>query len=107
MPQVGYQVLRQLLRGRPIRLANASAQLRAALANGDPIINPIYDQHLNSQGMQIVARVIATQEDAVARFRGGNEGSLGFLVGQVMAATRGRANPKMAHKLLRRALTDC
>ena len=55
----------------------------------------------------VVARVIATHEDAVARFRGGNEGSLGFLVGQVMAATRGRANPKMANELLRRALTDC
>ena len=54
---------------------------------------------------EVVARVIAEHEDAVARFRGGNEGALGFLVGQVMRATRGRANPRMTNDLLRRALT--
>ena len=54
---------------------------------------------------EVVTQVIATHEDAVARFRDGNEGSLGFLVGQVMRATRGRANPKMTKELLRRALT--
>ena len=54
---------------------------------------------------EVVTRVIAEHEDAVARFRGGNEGSLGFLVGQVMRATRGRAHPKMTNELLRRALT--
>ena len=32
--------------------------------------------------------------------------ALGFLVGQVMRATRGRANPGMANELLRRALMD-
>ena len=55
---------------------------------------------------EVVTRVIADHEDAVARFRGGNEGALGFLVGQVMRATRGRANPGMANELLRRALMD-
>ena len=54
---------------------------------------------------EVVTRVIAEHEDAVARFRGGNEGALGFLVGQVMRATRGRANPKKTNELLRRALT--
>ena len=54
---------------------------------------------------EVVTQVIAKHEDAVARFRAGNEGSLGFLVGQVMRATRGRANPKMTKELLRRALT--
>ncbi len=53
----------------------------------------------------VVTRVIAEHQDAVARFRGGNEGSLGFLVGQVMRVTRGRANPRMTNELLRRALT--
>ena len=53
-----------------------------------------------------MTRVIAEHQDAVARFRGGNEGSLGFLVGQVMRVTRGRANPRMTNELLRRALTS-
>ena len=52
----------------------------------------------------VVTRVMSEHEDAVVRFRGGNEGSLGFLVGQVMRATGGRANPRMANELLRRAL---
>ena len=54
----------------------------------------------------VVTRVVAEHRDAVARFRGGNEGSLGFLVGQVMRATGGRANPRMTNELLRRALTS-
>jgi aspartyl-tRNA(Asn)/glutamyl-tRNA(Gln) amidotransferase subunit B len=53
---------------------------------------------------KIVRGVIAEHEDAVARFRSGHEGSLGFLVGQVMRATRGRANPKMTNDLLRATL---
>lgn len=52
----------------------------------------------------VVGRVIAEHEDAVERFRAGNEGSLGFLVGQVLRATRGRANPKLVNRLLRRSL---
>jgi aspartyl-tRNA(Asn)/glutamyl-tRNA(Gln) amidotransferase subunit B len=53
---------------------------------------------------EIVTRVIAEHEDAVVKFRGGNEVALGFLVGRVMRATRGRANPKVANALLRDAL---
>jgi aspartyl-tRNA(Asn)/glutamyl-tRNA(Gln) amidotransferase subunit B len=53
---------------------------------------------------KIVRGVIAEHEDAVTRFRSGHEGSLGFLVGQVMRATRGRANPKMTNDLLRATL---
>ena len=59
-----------------------------------------------SELSEVVARVVAEHDDAVVRFRAGNDGALGFLVGQVMRATRGRANPKMANELLRRALTD-
>ena len=55
---------------------------------------------------ELVRRVIAEHEDAVVRFRHGHEGSLGFLVGQVMRATRGRANPTMTNDLLRRALKE-
>ena len=54
---------------------------------------------------EVVARVVAANDDAVSRFRGGNEGSLGFLVGQVMRETRGRANPRLVNELLRRALS--
>ena len=55
--------------------------------------------------LEVVTRVIADNDDAASRFRGGNEGSLGFLVGQVMRATGGRANPRLVNTLLRRSLS--
>ena len=55
---------------------------------------------------EVVTRVIAENADAASRFRRGNEGSLGFLVGRVMRETRGRANPRLVNELLRRALSQ-
>jgi aspartyl-tRNA(Asn)/glutamyl-tRNA(Gln) amidotransferase subunit B len=40
----------------------------------------------------------------VESYRGGKTGVLGFLVGQVMKATRGQANPVMVNELLRKKL---
>ncbi len=48
----------------------------------------------------IVQRVIQEHPDAVAQYLGGKEGALGFLIGQVMKATRGKADPKLAGRLL-------
>jgi aspartyl-tRNA(Asn)/glutamyl-tRNA(Gln) amidotransferase subunit B len=51
-----------------------------------------------------VRSVIAANPDAVAQYRGGKTGTLGFLVGQVMKSTGGKANPKLVNDLLRQAL---
>jgi aspartyl-tRNA(Asn)/glutamyl-tRNA(Gln) amidotransferase subunit B len=48
--------------------------------------------------------VLAANADAVTQYRGGKQQTFGFLVGQVMKATRGKANPKLANELLRREL---
>lgn len=40
----------------------------------------------------------------VARYRNGEEKVFGFLVGQVMKATRGKANPKVVNEILRKKL---
>jgi aspartyl-tRNA(Asn)/glutamyl-tRNA(Gln) amidotransferase subunit B len=52
----------------------------------------------------IVDNVMTQHADAVAQFRSGKLGSLGFLVGQVMKATQGRANPQAVNELLRKRL---
>ena len=52
----------------------------------------------------IVARVIDEQPKAVQEYRGGNTRTLGFLVGQVMKASRGKANPRLVNTLLEREL---
>ena len=51
-----------------------------------------------------VKAVIDAQPDAVASYRSGKTGTLGFLVGQVMRATQGKANPKRVNELLRQQL---
>jgi aspartyl-tRNA(Asn)/glutamyl-tRNA(Gln) amidotransferase subunit B len=51
-----------------------------------------------------VSDVIAAQPDTVAQYRAGQTKVLGFLVGQVMKATGGKASPKIVNELLRQAL---
>jgi aspartyl-tRNA(Asn)/glutamyl-tRNA(Gln) amidotransferase subunit B len=53
----------------------------------------------------ILDRVIAANESQVASFRAGKEGVLGFLVGQVMKETGGKANPRVVNERLREKLT--
>jgi aspartyl-tRNA(Asn)/glutamyl-tRNA(Gln) amidotransferase subunit B len=52
----------------------------------------------------IVNDVIARHADAVAQYRSGKTATFGFLVGQAMKGTGGKANPKLVNQLLRRAL---
>jgi len=53
----------------------------------------------------LVARVLADNPDQVAAYKGGKEGLLGFLVGQVMKETGGKADPKVVNELLRAKLS--
>jgi aspartyl-tRNA(Asn)/glutamyl-tRNA(Gln) amidotransferase subunit B len=54
---------------------------------------------------QTVVQVINSNPQAVGDFRAGKETAIKFLVGQVMKATRGRANPQMVNELLKKKLT--
>ena len=59
----------------------------------------------NSEELEsIVDSVMSKHADAVAQYRSGKQGSLSFLVGQVMKATQGRANPQTVNELLRKRL---
>ena len=52
----------------------------------------------------VVREVLAQNPDNVAAYRAGKTKVLGFLVGQVMKASGGKANPKLVNELLRKAL---
>jgi aspartyl-tRNA(Asn)/glutamyl-tRNA(Gln) amidotransferase subunit B len=54
----------------------------------------------------IVEQVLADNPAEVARFKAGNKKLTGFFVGQVMKATKGKANPKVVNQLLAEKLTD-
>jgi aspartyl-tRNA(Asn)/glutamyl-tRNA(Gln) amidotransferase subunit B len=45
--------------------------------------------------------VLTRNADAAAQYRAGKQQTFGFLVGQVMKATKGKANPKLANELLK------
>ncbi len=52
----------------------------------------------------IVEQVVADNAETVEAIRGGNGKAIGALVGQVMAATRGQADPRKTNELLRAAI---
>ena len=55
---------------------------------------------------RLVGDVIAANPKPVAQYRGGKHQTFGFLVGQVMKASRGTADPEKVADALRRALDD-
>ncbi len=55
---------------------------------------------------EAVDQAIAANKQAVADYNAGKETAVKFLVGQVMRATRGRANPQLATELLKKKLGE-
>jgi aspartyl-tRNA(Asn)/glutamyl-tRNA(Gln) amidotransferase subunit B len=54
--------------------------------------------------LAIVRDVIGRNSDAVTQYRAGKNQTFGFLVGQIMKGSKGKANPKVANDLLKREL---
>ena len=54
--------------------------------------------------LAIVRDVIARNQDAVAQYRAGKSQTFGFLVGQVMKGSGGKASPTLANRLLTQEL---
>jgi len=52
----------------------------------------------------IVTEVLKMNEETAAQYRAGKKQTFGFLVGQVMKKSGGKANPKLASDLVKRAL---
>jgi aspartyl-tRNA(Asn)/glutamyl-tRNA(Gln) amidotransferase subunit B len=53
-----------------------------------------------------VSRVLEAHPDVVSKYKGGQQNVLGFLVGQVMKETQGRANPGVVQELLRKRIEE-
>jgi aspartyl-tRNA(Asn)/glutamyl-tRNA(Gln) amidotransferase subunit B len=54
--------------------------------------------------LAIARDVVGKHADAVSQYRAGKQQTFGFLVGQVMKGSSGKANPKLASELLKREL---
>jgi len=55
---------------------------------------------------KIVDEVLSANPGPVQDYRGGKAQSIGFLVGQVMKASQGQANPKLVNQILRERLGE-
>ncbi len=89
----------------------AKRALEEAFDTGDPIeaiVLRLGLRQVSDTGAlgAMADEVIAAHPDAVEKFRGGNEGVMGFLVGQVMKASGGSANPTLAQEILRERLRN-
>ena len=78
----------------------ASTQTAAAIVEAEGLAQ-IDDE---AQMVALIAEVVAANAGPVADYRGGKTSALGFLVGKVMKAAAGKANPKRVNELLKRAL---
>jgi aspartyl-tRNA(Asn)/glutamyl-tRNA(Gln) amidotransferase subunit B len=81
-----------------------------ALWNGEGTVDAIIaerglEQITDSASIEaIVGEVIAANPDQVEQYRSGKTQVLGYLVGQVMKASQGKANPKQVNETLRKLL---
>ncbi|MCA1591893.1 MAG: Asp-tRNA(Asn)/Glu-tRNA(Gln) amidotransferase subunit GatB [Acidobacteria bacterium] len=55
---------------------------------------------------RIIGDVLAANQQQVEHYRAGKEGLFGFFVGQVMKASKGKANPKVVNELLKAKLSE-
>ncbi|BCD68206.1 Asp-tRNA(Asn)/Glu-tRNA(Gln) amidotransferase subunit GatB [Nitratiruptor sp. YY09-18] len=53
----------------------------------------------------IIDEILSNNEDKVAEYKSGKEKLFGFFVGQVMKASKGKADPKLVNELLRKKLS--
>jgi aspartyl-tRNA(Asn)/glutamyl-tRNA(Gln) amidotransferase subunit B len=55
---------------------------------------------------KIIGKIILENPSQVEQYKAGNEKIFGFLIGQVMKETQGRANPEVVNKLLKNKLKN-
>jgi aspartyl-tRNA(Asn)/glutamyl-tRNA(Gln) amidotransferase subunit B len=101
----------QLTRSNIVNAATAKSVLEEMYRTGKEPAAIIEERGLSqiSDNEAIAAEVIRAIDNngqAVADYKAGKETALKFLVGQVMKATRGRANPNLVNELLKKKLEE-
>ena len=90
---------------------NAAKQVFDALWSGtgtdvDALIDSLGLKQMNDSGAleAIIDGVLATNADNIAQYRAGKDKAFNALVGQVMKASKGKANPGQVNELLKKKL---
>jgi aspartyl-tRNA(Asn)/glutamyl-tRNA(Gln) amidotransferase subunit B len=92
-----------------INALSAKEVLKMAICSGESpedIVRKNSMEQMSEAGAleDIAARVISENEKSVKDYRSGKDAALGFLVGQMMKLTQGKANPKLAGEILRKRI---
>lgn len=94
-------------------ISNSAAQevFNEAAATGKSIASIIEEKDLaqldNTQELELlIDRILAEQQESVARYKQGQSKLLMFFVGLIMKETRGKGNPVTIKNLLEKKLTD-
>ena len=53
---------------------------------------------------KIIAEVLSKNQDKVAQYKSGKEKLFGYFVGEVMKASKGKANPQLVNEILKAKL---
>jgi aspartyl-tRNA(Asn)/glutamyl-tRNA(Gln) amidotransferase subunit B len=104
---VNAEELGKLIDAREAIPRAAFADALAASGNGDFSADRYLGEAAISDASEldpVIERVLEANEAQVASFKAGKEGVLGYLVGQVMRETEGKANPKVVNERLREKL---
>ena len=87
-------------------------QLEASCGNArndmEALIDKLGLRQMNDSGAleKIINEVIAANADNVAQFKAGKDKAFNALVGQIMKASKGKANPQQVNELLRKTLAS-
>jgi aspartyl-tRNA(Asn)/glutamyl-tRNA(Gln) amidotransferase subunit B len=82
------------------------AEMLASGADPEQIVQEKGLVQMSDEGelLAAVQAVVAANPEQVQQYREGKTKVMGFLVGQLMKQTKGKANPQLANKLLLEAL---
>jgi aspartyl-tRNA(Asn)/glutamyl-tRNA(Gln) amidotransferase subunit B len=104
---VNAEELGKLIEARDTIPRATFAEALAASGNGDFSAERYVREAAISDAAEldpVIERVLEANETQVESFKAGKEGVLGYLVGQVMRETQGKANPKIVNERLREKL---
>ncbi|HYH74491.1 MAG TPA: Asp-tRNA(Asn)/Glu-tRNA(Gln) amidotransferase subunit GatB [Candidatus Saccharimonadales bacterium] len=107
-----YRVTYDLVQANKLSSTNAKALLTSVLTGTDQVADVealAKEQNLIQESDEgavaaIVASVLAANEKAAEDVKNGEMKAIGFLVGQIMKQSQGKANPQLAQELIKKQL---
>ncbi len=109
LPASHFAQLLQLVAQNTINANTGSEVLKTMFRTGETATAIVEREHLAQVSdadvlSEVVQQVLAEHPTEVARYRAGKTQLIGWFVGQVMRATRGKANPALVRQLLQKYL---